>query len=101
MGEVASHGDPDLIPLLQSAGVRVSERAKKLPITLPDGKFTFEQFRQHCIERLKPAGQPPSKVRRESRGYSSPTTTEIAKPPTTSRWNCPGPSSPSSSTIGR
>lgn len=51
--EVADHGDLSHLPLLQSAGANAPDLAKRLPITLPEGKFTFEQYRERCLQRLK------------------------------------------------
>ncbi len=53
MMQIAEDGDLSALPLLQSAGANASAFAKRLPITLPEGKFTFDQFREWCVNRLR------------------------------------------------
>jgi hypothetical protein len=51
-----------LVHLLEDAGRNLHSLAKQTKLSLPDGRLTFEEFRQQCLAKVKQAPAPSGKT---------------------------------------
>lgn len=52
MTQITLQMDPSLIQFLEEAGSEINPSARTIKLTMPDGKFTLEEYRKYCIRSI-------------------------------------------------